>query len=227
MKSTLIKWTLSLFILILIFQSVNVVKADDDDDHEEKERYEKYERSDDKWDYEDDDHDEDNREDDEEKWEDKGTYENENMSTPQNTQNQNSFWNIWTRDTSNSRSENLPFQNAKEIAIELNGINETFYIIPQNGQLLVSGEKFAEFINAEYKFYEQSKIMEVSKDQAELIIRAGSNAAYENMIKTPIPAKALYYEKSVYLPISVMANTFGYRVTWDEATEIIKLEEIL
>ena len=54
-----------------------------------------------------------------------------------------------------------------------------FISILKHGQLLVSGEKIAIFIDAEFTFYEQSRILEVSKGNEELIVRAGSNAAYE------------------------------------------------
>ena len=76
-------------------------------------------------------------------------------------------------------------------------------------------------------FYEQSRILEVSKGNEELIVRAGSNATYENRVKTPMPSKALYYEKSIYLPLSVIANSMGYRVSWNQEKETIVLQEIL
>ena len=38
-------------------------------------------------------------------------------------------------------------------------------------------------------------------------------------MKTPMPSKALYYEKSIYLPLSVIANSMGYRVSWNQEKE--------
>ncbi|WP_010677691.1 copper amine oxidase N-terminal domain-containing protein [Bacillus timonensis] len=204
MKVSKCKWIISVLILLILFPSVNIAKADDDDeyDHDKHERYEKYEEDDDEGEYE-------NR-----------NYIQENQFLP-------SYWNIWTRDTSTSIIENLPFQEAKEVTVEMNGKNESFYIVPFDGQLLISGEKLADFIGAKYIFYQESRILEASTDQVELIIRAGSNAVYENMVKTPMPTKAQYFEKSVFLPISVMTNAFGYRVNWDEANGNIKIEKIL
>ena len=111
--------------------------------------------------------------------------------------------------------------------IELNGKSELFFIVPQYGELLVSGEKITKFMDAKCTFYEQSRILEVSKGKEELIVRAGSNAAYENRVKTAMPSKALYYEKSIYLPVSVIANSMGYRVSWNAEKETIVLQEIL
>jgi hypothetical protein len=221
MKKRIFKWILTVCLLLLIFPSVQIVKADDDDDDE---RYEKYERKDDwkskKYEWEDEDVDE-------EEWEDDDDWEKEgNQTSLPDSQMQPSFWNVWTRDSSTSLTENLPFQEAKEVTVDINGKSESLYVVPMNGQLLVSAEKTAKLLGLEAKFYKQSRILEVSNDKEELIVRAGTNVAYENMVKTPMPAKALYYEKSVFVPISVIANAFGYRVNWDEATGTITLNEI-
>ncbi len=222
MRKRIFKWTLAVCMLLLIFPSVQIVQADDDDDDDE--RYEKYERED-KWkskEYEWDDDDEDDEwEDDEDDWGNEG-----NQTSVPATQAQPSYWNVWTRDSNTSLTENLPFQEAKEVTVDINGKSGSLYVVPQNGQLLVSGEKAAQLLGVKAKFHKQSQILELSKDKEELIVRAGTNAAYENMVKTPLPAKALYYEKSVYLPISVIANAFSYRVSWDEATGTITLTEI-
>ena len=127
---------------------------------------------------------------------------------------------------STSLTENLPFQEAKEVTVAINGKSESLYVVPLNGQLFVSAEKTAKLLGLKSKYYNQSRILEVSNGKEELVVRAGTNVAYENMVKTPMPAKALYYEKSVYVPISVIANAFAYRVNWDEATGTITLQEI-
>ena len=82
----------------------------------------------------------------------------------------------------------------------------------------------ADLLGVKSKFYNQSRILELSDDQEELIVRSGTNAAYENMVKTPMPTTAIYYEKTVYLPVSVIANAFGYSVNWDENNEMFILE---
>jgi hypothetical protein len=201
------------------------VKADDDDEYE---RYE-YNEDDDEDDreyetyrkYDDDDdgeYEEYKRDDD---------WQSEIRNQPLNKSVQQSYWNIWVRDTSTGLNDTLPFQIAKEVQIECNNKSELLFIVPQNGQLLVSGEKIAKLMDAAFTFHEQSKILEVSKKEEQLIVRAGSNAVYENMVKTPMPTKALYYEKSVYLPVSVIANSMGYRASWNAEKESIVLQEIL
>lgn len=223
-KGKILLWVLPMFMVFLMFQSVNIVKADDDEydrDNEEHERYEGYERNHDE--REDEDHDD---RDDEEYEEDEEYGEYGDQSSYESNQTQQAYWNIWTRDTNTSVTEDLPVQEAKEIAVELNGKTVNLYVVPLNGQLLVSGEKMAKLLGIEYKFYKQSRIVEVSDNTEELIVRAGTNVAYENNIKTPMPANALYYEKSVYLPLSVMANAFGYRVNWNAEKGSIILEKI-
>ena len=66
-----------------------------------------------------------------------------NTNSSSRKQVQPSSWNIWTRDTNTALTENLPFQEAKEVTVEINGKSETLYVVPLNGQLLVSGEKMA------------------------------------------------------------------------------------
>jgi hypothetical protein len=212
-KTRLFKWTLAILVLFSIFQSVNSVKADDDE-YEEYETHnsDREEHGDDEEEYE--------------EYEQDDEWQSEVQNQPLSESIQQSLWNIWTRDTKSGLNDTLPFQEAKEVHIELNGKSELFLIVPQYGQLLVSGEKIAKFMDAVFTFYEQSRILEVSKGGEELIVRAGSNAVYENTVKTPMPTKALYYEKSVYLPISVIANSMGYRVSWNAGKETIILQQI-
>ncbi|MHC0039631.1 copper amine oxidase N-terminal domain-containing protein [Pseudoneobacillus sp. C159] len=214
MKTRLFKWTLSFIILFSIFPSVHNVKADD----EEYERHDGHDEHREEHDHDDEEFEEYERNDD---------WQSEESVQFLSKTNQQSLWNIWTRDTSTAVTDALPFQEAKEVNIERNGQVERFFIVPQSGQLLISGEKLAKWLEAKFKFYEQTRILEVSKGNAELIFRAGTNAVYENMVKTPMPTRALYYENTVYLPVSVIANSLGYRLSWNAEKETIILEEIL
>ena len=207
MKAKISKLIIFMILLFLVIPSVNIVKADNhryfEDDYSHK--------ADDDWDDEEDDE----EDDDNDKW--KKEHFQESTVQP-------SYWNIWTRDINVIVSKNLPIQEAKLYPFELNGKTANFLVLPYNGQLFVSGEKMADFLGIKNKFYSQSRILELSKDETELIVRAGSNAAYENMLKMPMPATAMYYENTVYLPVSVIANAFGYRVNWDENKQMFILE---
>lgn len=224
MKNKLLKYGIFIIVLFFAFQSVvNIASADD---HYKGDRYyyPKYEKSDknnyfEKFDKHD--HDDDY---DDYKW--KGEYEREgNYKNFQQNTVQPSYWNVWTRDTNITISNNLPVEEAKKVSFKLNGKTETLLVLPSNGQLLVSGEKMAKLFGIKSKYYEQSRILELSNGKEELIVRAGTNTAYENMIKTPMPAKAFSYEKTVYLPLSVIANAFGYSVEWDETNETFVLQQ--
>ena len=90
--------------------------------------------------------------DEEEEWEDDDDWEKEgNQTSLPDNQMQPSYWNVWTRDTSTSLTENLPFQEAKEVTVDINGKSESLYVVPLNGQLLVSAEKTAKLIGLESK----------------------------------------------------------------------------
>jgi len=221
MKKKLLKCGIFFVVLFFAFQSVvNIASADD---HHKGDHYynHKYEQRDnynyfEKLDKHDDD--------DDHKWKEEYKQERDYKYLQPNIV-QPSYWNVWTRDTHISISNNLPVEEAKTVSFNLNGKTEKLLVLPSNGQLLVSGEKMAKLFGIKSKYYEQSRILELSNGQEELIVRAGTNAAYENMVKTPMPAKALSYEKTVYLPISVIANAFGYSVDWDEANETFILEQ--
>ncbi|MFZ7942200.1 copper amine oxidase N-terminal domain-containing protein [Neobacillus sp. 19] len=197
------KLTMLLSIILTLFTLGTGVMADDDDGDDEKHEYF---QNDNDYDYDDDD------------WE-----------APQNqiiNQQQTEYWNIWSREARNNPDNPLPIIEPAELSITVNNKETSIYFIPQDGQLLVSAEAIADVLGAEVKFYYQSKISVLTKDNHELIIRAGSNAAFENKIKTPMPIKAASYEQSVYLPVSVAANALGYRVTWDENKKTLMFQYI-
>lgn len=230
MKTKLKKWIAFIAVFCLAIFSMNIVSAED---HQKLEgngfhyKYEKFKQDDDDF-YKtfrkhevDDDFYKHYRKHDDDK-----DYLNDDYTEKkfQNSVVQPSYWNIWTRDSNVTSSSNLPVQEAKTFAFQLNGKTENLFVLPSNGQLLVSGEKMADLLGVKSKFYNQSRILELSDDQEELIVRSGTNAAYENMVKTPMPTTAIYYEKTVYLPVSVIANAFGYSVNWDENNEMFILE---
>jgi len=222
----IMKWMLVFFLSFSIAQFSITVNADHHKDekkskNEQKKKY-WYQEDDD----EDDDFDEDDDEDDDEKYEYYENQKEEETYQENGPSSAASFWNVWAREATTFSNTALPFLDAREVGFKLSEMDENFFIVPQNGQLLVSAEKAAKFLGAKVEFFSQSKILVVSKGHTELIIRAGSNAAYENRKKTPMPTQALFYENSLYIPISVIANAMNYRVSWNEATETILLQQI-
>lgn len=203
------KITLSFSTILLIGALSNglIVNADDDDDdHKYYEKYKKY--RDDDWDEHDDDDDKYEYEEDEEY-----KYENNTYSTVSKHQT----WNIWTRTITVQKGE-LPFNDPKNVTLKLeNETNElSIYVIPRDGELLVPGKSIAEFLGAETSFYKTSQILEVSDTNTNLILRANTNVAYDDDVKTPIPSIAFYLNNDIYIPISVIVNGLGYLVEWQE-----------
>lgn len=136
------------------------------------------------------------------------------------------FWNIWLRQPINNPNNPLPINTPSELSISINGKESKLYFIPQEGQLLVSGDQIASFLGGHSEYYPQSKILVITKDKNELIVRADSNAAYENKVKNPMPVQAEAYEKTIYLPVSVAANALGFRITWDAGNNTMVFESI-
>jgi hypothetical protein len=200
------KKVIVLFFAFILTLSLGASVLADDDEHEKREhetKSEYYEESDDE------------------------TYENYyNQGSITNTTVQEDYWYLWSRMPINKPNKTLPITGPSELTVNVNGNTTTLYFIPQEGQLLVSGEKLANILGAQAQFYPQSKIMRITKGQFELIVRADSNAAYENSVKNPMPVKAASYEKTIYLPISVAANALGYRLNWDAGSNTLRIESI-
>lgn len=204
------KW-FSLFAVFLVTLSIGtsaIADDHDDDDDENQEYYYNHHE----------DHDDDDDDDDEE-WEG-------NQLQTGSFSSFTDYWNIWSREPLNNPENALPISSPGEITVSVNNKESSLYFIPKDGQLLVSGEAMAKVLDAKATFYPISKICVLAKGQKELIVRAGSNAAYENRIKSPMPIPAASYENSVYLPVSVAANALGYRVTWDETKKSIVIQSI-
>ncbi|MEH6956014.1 copper amine oxidase N-terminal domain-containing protein [Neobacillus drentensis] len=155
--------------------------------------------------------------------------DDENWHAPQNqvTNLQPSeYWNVWTREARNNPDNPLPINEPTELTVLVEGNETSVFFIPGEGQLLVSVYRISELLGARVKFYQQSKIAVLQKGDLELAIRAGSNAAFENKIKTPMPTQATAYENSIYLPISVAANALGYRISFDNTKRALVFQSI-
>lgn len=213
------------------------VMADDDDDNDEYFEYEgmKFSKDDDKklkkeykrfkkerkYNDDDFDHDEDREHDDEE-------IDDENKTTDfyeglQLTQNH--YWNIWSRSL-HVQKGGIPFSTPEMVTfIQEQRPQSKFYVIPNESELYVPSMEIAKYLGGNSHFYPNSKIVVIESEGVELIVKAGTNVAYENRIKTPMPAKAMYYQQSVYIPISVIANALGYIVEWSEEEGSINFEK--
>lgn len=199
------KCLISLFTVLLLFTIGTSAMADDDDEHDHDEKYEYNLKSDDD-------------EDDEE-------LKNE-QQTPFNAEQQNEYWNIWSREPRNDPNNALPITAPSEVKVLSDTKEMRVYLIPQDGQLLASIDALATVLGAERTYYPQSKIAKLTKADLELVVRSGSNAAFENKLKTPMPTKAVAYENSLYIPVSVGANAFGYRVLWDNKKSLLIFQSI-
>lgn len=214
-----LKW-LSFFIIVMIgalSSGIGVFADDDDEREEDRKAFENYEDYDDHQDYDDDDEYDDDEEDYEEGYGE--GYQTSILA-------EKGYWNFWIREAVSSQDTELPILQPADVTIKTNGVPGSIHVVPKEGQLLVPGDKVAKLLKAKSVFYPNSRILIISNNNSELIVRAGSNAAYENKIKTPIPIQAQYIEKSLYIPISVAANSMGYRVSWNEAEQSLILENL-
>lgn len=209
-----ISLTASIVILLGAFVNEGIVNADDDYEDE----YEKYEHEheDDRYYYEDDDEEEYDYEEEEYDYEE-GEYYNDTTNVTTNT----NTWNVWTRTTAVQKGE-LPFQETTLVQLKKeNGDGVSLYIMPVDGELFVPSKVVAQILGAEATLYHTSEIVEVTYDNKKLIFRAGTNVAYSNSLKTPIPAPAFYMNDDVYVPISVITNGLGFVAEWQAANNTV------
>lgn len=207
LKKTVI---LMLFLLGGNFFSQYFVNADADD-HHKHERYKEHKHYEDFDDYEDhEDYDDDH-------------HDYEEYYDYYEIPIQKSTWNIWLRETSITKGE-LPFTEARKVLLKCENSSDELlsYVIPSENELFVAGQDIARLLGAESRFYPTSQILELTTIDTELIFRSGTNVAYENNIKTPIPAKAFYMNQDLYLPISVISNGLGFIAEWQDDTLIFK-----
>lgn len=195
------RFIMLLVVILTVFSMTTGVMADDDhDEDEDDEKHEYYQESDD------------------DDW--------EVRKNPITTEQQSEYWNIWSRKPRNNINNPLPISEPEKLTVIVDHNESSIYFIPKEGQLLVAGDAIAEFLGARAKMYSESEILVLTKDNAEVIVKDGSNAAFENRVKVPMPVQAMFYEKSVYLPVSVAANALGYRVSWDQNKRALIFESI-
>lgn len=128
---------------------------------------------------------------------------------------------MWTRTTAVQKGE-LPFQETTLVQLKKeNGDGVSLYIMPVDGELFVPSKVVAQILGAEATLYHTSEIVEVTYDNKKLIFRAGTNVAYSNSLKTPIPAPAFYMNDDVYVPISVITNGLGFVAEWQAANNTV------
>lgn len=198
---------ISILVAMLLAGTVTggvIVQADDDDD----DWYERYEEYDDD-DYEDYDYD-----DDDYYYDDAFNYSNGAIYDK-------GTWNIWSRNLVIEKEE-LPFNTSQLVTMKAANKNEelNFYVIPKNGEFFVPGKAVAELLGAEATFYKTSKILDISYQDNELIFRSDTNVAFDNNVKTLLPAFAFSLNEDLYVPISVITNGLGYIVEWQENEQV-------
>lgn len=151
MKQIWKKWAAIFIICLIVLPLGTTVLADDDEEHEnDDEKYEYYQKSDDNG-Y-------------------PGTEQQNQVTIPQ----QPDYWNIWSREARNKLDNTLPITEPGELTFFIDNQQTSLYFIPQDGQLLVSGEAIAKALGGGAKFFPQSKICVLTRADHELYLNPRS-----------------------------------------------------
>lgn len=202
-------WMLTPIMVFSLLGGQYIAHADDDEGyehHEKPEHVEEYEHDDQEDEY--DDHDEDKY------YEENNQYAEDNTNTDLQGQ-----WNIWTRSTTDNTNSKLPFKDAKTATFKIDNNTFKLYVVPKKGELFVPAGKLTKILGGQSTYYKNSKIIDTNVNGNQLIFRANTNVVYENLTKTPIPAKSFEYKDDIYVPVSVILNSLGYSIDWQEGTQ--------
>ncbi len=214
MKNKKMKWVVFVFLLTMMVPTYFVWANDDDDEYEGEHGYEEHDREGDDYRY----HEEDDEHGDE--------YHYEEILQPSPVETvPSATWDVWSRTLDTEKGE-LPFDISETVKIEnQDGKQMDAYVIPNEGEVMIPAVKTADLIGATVKYYKTVEIAEMQLDTNELIVKSSSNAAYENEMKTPMPAEAMMYQDELYIPISVLTNGLGLTATWDEAKQTFVIQQ--
>lgn len=201
MKKSL--WMITPIMIFSLLGGQYIAQADDDDGYEHHEKNEHFDEE-----YE---HDHDD--------EDKYYEENyQNAEDKLNTVEQGQ-WNIWTRSITDHTNSTLPFKEAKIATFNIDNNTFKLYVVPKKGELFVPAGKLTKLLGGQSTYYKNSKIIDTNVNGNQLIFRANTNVVYENLTKTPIPAKTFEYKHDIYVPVSVILNSLGYSIDWQQGTQ--------
>ncbi|RAK19473.1 copper amine oxidase-like protein [Anoxybacillus vitaminiphilus] len=204
------------------------VQADDDEKkYEERGEYEH--ENDDEYDHDDDEryeeeYDEEYDEEFEEERNANGSYYEQNTGTSEKRITlKQEYWYKWSRSPeAPDKFAATPISSEKTVPIQFKEKDLLYTnVIPMKGQLFVPLEETAQHLGASVIVYSTSKIAEIKLNDKLLIVKNGSRAAYENMKKTPMPLPIFEKNQKLYIPISVLANSLGFQVTWTKQQQIL------
>ena len=134
-------------------------------------------------------------------------------------------WDVWSRSVATNIGK-LPFAISKLVTIENQGGQQlNSYVIPSKGEMMIATVTIAQLIGADVTYYPTNNIAEMKLDGKELIVKSGSNAVYENGVKTPMPVEAMMYQDELYIPFSVLTNGLGLTVSWDKAKQTFLIQQ--
>lgn len=222
-----IYWIPASFLMASSVFSFSLI-ASADHDHEDREHREYYDQQE----YESDGHGHEYYDDEDDDYEDDEYEENEESNYYEQQPSakvSKEVWYKWSRSAAEPvESAVLPINQATEISIKINN-EEPVKIdaIPVGSQLLVPVEEAAIYLGASTTLYPNSEIIEINKENMNLIVRSNSRVVYENMRKTPMQAAITKKNETYYIPISVLANGLGFQINENFTNNQIKLERVV
>jgi len=96
----------------------------------------------------------------------------------------------------------------------------------ENGRTLVRYRDFAEAIGAEVNYDAKRKQVKVSKDKQTITLTLGSKKVLVNNKVKQLDVVPVVKEGITYVPLRFVAETYGYKVSWDNDLYIASLSKV-
>jgi len=96
----------------------------------------------------------------------------------------------------------------------------------ENGRTLVRYRDFAEAIGAEVNYDAKRKQVKVSKDKQTITLTLGSKKVLVNNKVKQLDVVPVVKEGVTYVPLRFVAETYGYKVSWDNDLYIASLSKV-
>jgi len=95
----------------------------------------------------------------------------------------------------------------------------------KGGRTLIPVRAITEGLGAEVKWNAETKEVTITKGDITIVITIDNNVVLVNGVEVAIDAKAELLTSRTYVPLRFIAEALGLKVTWDEETEIIEIDE--
>lgn len=95
----------------------------------------------------------------------------------------------------------------------------------KGGRTLIPVRAITEGFGAEVSWDEETKMVTITKDDIEIVLPLDDSTVYVNGEEVQLDTKSEVMNSRTYLPLRFIVETLGYKISWDEETDTINIED--